>query len=380
VSYKSLEGKQREIFLQVMAYFLALKNNAVAAPPELLRINIDGTAGTGKSFLISAITTALRELFHDELHGTDPVIRLAPTGISAYGIRGWTVSLGAKIPVREPNGFIALTAVPLGKLQTRWKNCKLLIIDEKSMIGRAQLGRLDLRLRQIRPSSSDETLGGLPVLLFGDFRQLPPIGDTPVFSPKTGTGTKAALSNAGRRSFMDISSQSVTLEKIFRQQGESAVQVAFRDALLRLRLYQTTEQDFELFSTRFMSRLPVLEQTSFKFALRLIPTKVGVRQFNTQRLGALNSPVVRCPASHNIPAASDGTADDAEGLEKEVLLAVGAKVMITRNLWTSKGVVNGTQGFVRKIWYSNRANPKIHLPSVVFVEAESYIGQWLSFN
>lgn len=312
--------------------------------------------------------------FHDELHGTDPVICLAPTGISAYGIRGWTVSLGAKIPVREPNGFVPLTAAPLARLQTRWKNCKLLIIDEKSMIGRAQLGRLDLRLRQVRPLFSDETLGGLPVLLFGDFRQLPPIGDTSVFSPKAVTGTRAALSNAGRRSFVDISSQSVTLERIFRQEGESAEQVAFRDALLHLRMYQTTEQDFNLFSTRFMNRLPALEQASFKDALRLIPTKAAVHQHNTHCLAALNSPVVRCPASHNLPAASEGTADDAEGLEKEVLLAVGAKVMITRNLWTSKGVVNGTQGFVRKIWYTETSNPKIHLPSVVFVESESYIG------
>jgi hypothetical protein len=33
-----------------------------------------------------------------------------------------------------------------------------------------------------------------------------------------------------------------------------------------------------------------------------------------------------------------GSDEDAEGLQKEILLAEGAKIMITCNLWTSKGV------------------------------------------
>jgi hypothetical protein len=36
--------------------------------------------------------------------------------------------------------------------------------------------------------------------------------------------------------------------------------------------------------------------------------------------------------------------EDADGLEKVVLLAEGAKVMITRNIWTSKGTFFLTQG------------------------------------
>ena len=60
--------------------------------PAPLRINVDGTAGTGKSLLIWSITQAIRELFSGQQN--DLVARLAPTGIAAYGIRGWTLNFG----------------------------------------------------------------------------------------------------------------------------------------------------------------------------------------------------------------------------------------------------------------------------------------------
>lgn len=97
VDYHSLKDQQRSVFLQVMAYFKKLKTGG-SNEPDPIRINVDGTTGTGKSYLIWAITEALRELYHDELEGRDPVVRLAPTGVSAFGIRGWTINYGLTIP------------------------------------------------------------------------------------------------------------------------------------------------------------------------------------------------------------------------------------------------------------------------------------------
>ncbi|KAJ8508356.1 hypothetical protein ONZ45_g9349 [Pleurotus djamor] len=75
VDYRLLKGEQRNVFLQVIAYVkkkLADENSNL--PP--LWLNVDGTAGTGKSFLIWAISTAIRQLLNITPTSHDPVASL----------------------------------------------------------------------------------------------------------------------------------------------------------------------------------------------------------------------------------------------------------------------------------------------------------------
>jgi len=310
-----------------MGYFkMILQDDDVA--PQTLCINIDGTAGTGKSFLIWAITTELCKIFHTE-HGVDPVVRLAPTGIAAYGIRGWTLHFGLSIPGRKAWSDLS------GSGLACWNRVKLLIIDEKSMVGRTTMGMVDRRLRQIFPESSRDVLGDIPVLLFGDFAQLPPIGDQPLFSDKP-SKAQSGLSDQGRR-VIEAFQQTVTLQTVFRQSGEDQEQVAFRDALLRQRTYDITPADYELFSTQFWTKISQQEKAEFSDALHLLPTKAAVREYNLHCLASLGKPVLCISAKHNCSLAKKASEEDADGLELEIMLAEGASVMITRNLWTSKG-------------------------------------------
>ena len=337
VDYSWLKGHQREVFLQVMAYFKKIKAGG-ANKPDPLRINVDGTAGTGKSFLIWAISIALRDMFHDELDGHDPVVRLAPTGIAAFGIRGWTINYGLMIPVKEGKEFGQLGQNSLIRLQARWKKAKLLILDEKSMVGRAQMGRCDRRLRQAFPQHADEILGDLPAIFLGDFAQLPPIGDTPLYSTKE-SRKRTALHEEGRRVFESLN-QSVTLETVYRQAGQDLEQIKFWDALMRLRTYSTTQEDFDLLSTRTWDNLTPQQRTEFDEVLHLLPTRATVDELNCRHIAALGQPVLRCKAKHNHSEAKKSSDEDADGLEKEILLAEGAKVMLTHNLWTAKGHLN----------------------------------------
>lgn len=206
------------------------------------------------------------------------------------------------------------------------------------MVGRAQMGRGDRCLCQAFPASGNEILGGVPTLILGDFGQLPPIGDTPLFSDKKFTGGSCASLLSEGRTVYENFQQSVTLKHIYHQEGNDPEQVAFCDALLRLWSYSTTEADYQLFSNHMWNNLSQEEHASFKDALHLLPTKAAVIECNHSWLAATAQPVVRCAAKHHGSSAHKASVDDAQGLEPMVLLAEGAKVMLTRNLWTSKGV------------------------------------------
>ena len=302
VHFSHLKREQRKVFLQVMAYFKKIRSNDTPKPPPL-RINIDGTAGTGKTFLIWTITHALWGMYSNEMVNTDPVVRLAPTGVAAFGIRGWTIHYGMAIPVKQGPDFQQLSSSSLQRHQTCWSSAKLLILDEKSMIGRVQLGRSDQRLHQAFPQKADEILGGLPALFFEDFAQLPPIGDVPLFSNKDYEGTdRASLLQQGKTVYNSLT-KSVTLTQIFRQQGENPNQVKLRQALLNLRTYTTTEEDYQLFQSRMWNNLTAEERTSFKDALHLLPKKNSVADYNKLHLAKTAQPILRCMAKHNCSSA-----------------------------------------------------------------------------
>jgi len=88
--------------------------------------------------------------------------------------------------------------------------------------------------------------------------------------------------------------------------------------------------------TRFWDNLTAEEKNKHKDVLHL-PTQASVLECNHHQLSALAKPVIKCKAKHNCPAAKKASEEDADGLELEILLAEGAHIMITRNLWTAKG-------------------------------------------
>jgi ATP-dependent DNA helicase PIF1 len=368
VDWRLLSGKQQLVFLEVIAHYKACLHPFLPNPPPL-RINVDGTAGTGKSFLIAAISAEITRLALEvQVPDPHPILRTAPTGIAAFNIQGVTLHTGFRI---SPSKWSELNPSSLGAHQESWQKIKILIVDEKSMVGQSMLGKIDSRLRQFKPEAHSECLGGLTTLFFGDFAQLPPIADRPLFSPAGAT----ALPTMGWQAFQSLR-KSVTLQQIFRQAGADPESVLFRDALMHLRTYATTEADYALLSTRFTTVVPAQEQDQFKNALHLFPLRDLVSTHNTRTLALMNKPVVRCPARHTGgSSAENATEEEAEGLEKEILLAEGAAVMLTKNLWTPMGLVNGSRGIVTRIIYSAGHEPGEDLPGMVFVNFEGYTGE-----
>jgi len=168
--------------------------------------------------------------------------------------------------------------------------------------------------------------------MFGDFAQLPPVKDTPLYSTKQGK----ALRTEGQVLYSSIT-KSITLDVVHRQAGDEPEQVAFQNALMNLRTYSITDEDYDLLSSHFWTRLTEAERATFSLETHLLPTKAAVQEFNTLHLASLDKPVLKCMAKHKGPGSKDVSEEDAEGLSKVVFLAEGAKVMLSHNLWTIKG-------------------------------------------
>ncbi|KAK4699420.1 ATP-dependent DNA helicase PIF1, partial [Phenoliferia sp. Uapishka_3] len=362
-------GEQKRLFSKVVAHVDA-HIRGVTVPP--IRVHVDGTAGTGKSFVITAISTALREAAvrapHDEEGKPQAfILRLAPSGIAAYNIKGETIHSGLKIPVTKGKDYLPLPAAQLAKLQTRFQHLRYIIVDEKSMVGQRLFGRLSLRLQEIK--ACKEPFGGLSVLLFGDFGQLPPVADLALFDENADRGE---LALAGRVAYESIT-ESITLRRLMRQQGEDPESIAFKKALTNLREQTVTQEDYELLAARTFEKLPPAEVSTFDDAIRLLTKNDEVELFNEYALQEAGRPVLRVYADHKGgvyadhkggSVAEEAEANDAGGLEASLFLMEGAKVMLTTNLWTAKGLTNCVKGTIEHIIYAEGAKDPRNLPGI----------------
>ena len=342
----NLQGKQLQV------YTIVQQHHTANCPPPL-RMIVSGTAGTGKLYLIHCLRLLLQH----------QVVVAAPTGVAAFNIDGHTLHSLLSLPTRGE--FKDLKGERLTKLQQAFSEVKYLIIDEMSMVGRKTFGQVNRRLRQAFPHNSQEVFGGCSCFLFGDFGQLPPVMDLPLYT----TDSRSELSDQGRAAYQTFQ-QAVVLDQVMRQAGQDPEQVKFRDILLRLRDAEVTVADWNHLMTRTPTRVQVV--TPFSTALHLIPTVEAVVEYNVAQLQASGQPIATIKAVHTGPNATKAPADNAGGLEAVVCLAKSARVMLSSNLWVDVGLVNGAMGTVEAICYRTGGPPD--LPIAVMVRFDSYSG------
>ena len=319
---------------------------------------VSGTAGTGKSYLIKCLRLLLNER----------VRVAAPTGVAAFNIEGHTLHSLFSLPTK--GDFKNLQGERLHKMQQSLADMKYLIIDEMSMVGRKMFGQVDQRLRQVFPHQADVLFGGCSCLLFGDFGQLPPVMDLPLYT----TVLRTDLSDLGSAAYQSFD-RAVILDQVMRQSGEDSDQVLFRDILLRLRDGRVTEDDWK----QLMKQTPaqVQDLAVFNNALRLQPTVAAVVEHNVTRLHPSGQPIATIKAVHTGANASKASPDEASGLEPVICMAHGTHVMLTANLWVDVGLVNGAMGTVVAICYKSGQAPP-NLPIAITVRFDSYSGPTLS--
>lgn len=176
---------------------------------------VHGRAGTGKTTLIRELTSKgnLRQAI------------VAPTGVAALNAKGQTIHSFFRIPPRIVN---LEDIEPSRKLSQIVNRLDVLIIDEISMVRADVLDVIDKKLRVNR--SKDVPFGGLPILMVGDFLQLPPVvpEEEKMILERRGYKNFYALD---AKVFAYIKPHLIELETVYRQN-----EIEFIDLLGRVRL------------------------------------------------------------------------------------------------------------------------------------------------
>ncbi|RHZ78599.1 hypothetical protein Glove_159g42 [Diversispora epigaea] len=434
MDYQSLNEKQMTVFKRIELHY---QNMLAEHQEEPLRIIIMGTAGTGKSYLIKAIKCRLNEMAGVE--SKTSILILAPTGEKLKDVKYIIIDeksmIGCRIlalvdmwlrqafpkyknepfgsrsivifgdfgqlpPVLDLPMYTDVLRDPLSnnghatyllfqevykldvvqrqsgnsKEQEEFRDIllrlhvKYIIIDEKSMIGCRILALVDMWLRQAFPKYKNEPFGSRSIVIFGDFGQLPPVLDLPMYTDVL----RDPLSNNGHATYL-LFQEVYKLDVVQRQSGNSKEQEEFRDILLRLRNGESTLPDWKILTTRFEEKLSGVESNQFSDAMFLSPKWSEVNVINIDNLGSLNVPVAKILAIHTGGSeAKRADSDIAHGLEVQLLLARGARIMLTANIWTEAELVNSSIGTIQDILFGDKGPPS--LPIAVFINFENYKG------
>lgn len=356
----SLNLKQRDYLMHTV--------NEMKATGDPFYHFISGGAGVGKSRLIKAIYQSIVR-FSRQIPGPvelGEVVLIAPTGKAAHNIGGMTAHSAFFLPVTQGQASIKdLLAESLNTLQVKLNNMKLLIIDEISMMGSNQFANIHRRMKQI--FRSDKPFGGKSVIVFGDFNQLRPVGDSYVFIPRK----DPLASLVGNYLWQNF--QLFELTEIMRQRDD----LMFAEALGRLAKGMLTNDDTAMFKRRCFEIHENLPEEA-KRAIHLFKTKAEVEQYNLKRVQELTNPdteKINFKAIDKVVGASNLTdskqalhalqkmpTDQTYGLPSTISLQKDVRYMVTVNINISDGLFNGASGVLKFVEISR------HMPHAVWIE------------
>ena len=286
----------------------------------------------------------------------------APTGRAAHNVVGQTLHSLLQLPVQGE--FKELSGNQLIKLQNAFKGAKMLIIDEYSMVGAVMLGQIDSRLRQAFPRFKDFVFGNLSIVLIGDPLQLPPVLDRPLWNDNPVDCHPKYIAG-------------LTLFKMFRfvilltqQMRTNPDEKSLQDLIDNIRDGVATVADWNVCKSRMVGNLSQNDKIRCEEAVYIMYKNDNVDDHNDLKLAKIEGQrTCRINAIHKGRRADEAKATDL-GLQPYLRLCRGARIMITSNLWKSKGIVNGALGYVRHIIYlPNEAPPS--LPHCIIVELDA---------
>ena len=339
---RKLDKMQRHVLSVGLTYAKGLvkarkRMSKIPTPPRMM---VHGGAGSGKSSVIKPLAEWMQDILQQQ--GDDPdcphVVLSSFTGAAAANINGQTLHslFGFKFGTK----FVSLSDQKRDETRCRFRNLKVVIVDEISLVSADLFYNFDLKLREIMQVS--EPFGGLAIFLFGDLFQLrPPKGSYVFEEPKD---REHSVVFQLRNLWQEFTV--VILEENHRQ-GEDKI---YADVLNRVRTGEFTEDDIELLKTRVKEKddLEVKRQDE---ALHIYGTNMKVNSRNKKKVNEIEGELLEVKAEnrHRMIRNFKPKVDAAGCVLNTPFQAVlqlkrGAQVIMTKNIDTVDGLTNGARG------------------------------------
>lgn len=282
-------------------------------------IFLTGAPGSGKTYLLNKYINYLKE-------NNVKIAVTASTGIAATHLQGMTIHSWSGMGVRDQVNEKELEKLSTKQIIQNYKNTKVLIIDEISMLHKHQLDIIDTIARYILDPG--KTFGDLQVILCGDFFQLPPVSS----SQQKNEIQFAFESDAWKNGNFHV----CYLEEQHRQ-GDDPLLTILKD----MRSGTTGEHTKIPLRTRYKK-----EPTGSTKATKLYSRNINVDEINERELQKISA------ETKVFTMTTSGFNGLVNNLKKSCLaqeqlkLKIGAEVMFIKNDITQNKYVNGTRGVV----------------------------------
>lgn len=285
---------------------------------------VTGPGGTGKTLVIRELRRQL------EAKGKNVAVT-SLTGMAALiigkarTIHSWS---GIGIGTRSVDDYFQFIRKCQPKIREAWRAADVLIIDEISMMSDEIFEKLDALAKLLR--WNEKPFGGVQIVCLGDFFQLPPVN------------AKFVFETAAWNKTLDVV---VTLDQIYRQKDP-----VFQTMLNEIRLGFVSDETDLLLKSRI----------GIDFSREEIqPTKVFTRRamvdsVNSTALANLAGESITYKAITKTSVKMTDTLkgalermDENSPYVNDLLLKIGAQVMLITNINVEAGLVNGKTGIVK---------------------------------
>ena len=272
--------------------------------------------------------------------GSDiPILLTAFTGTAAFEIGGMTLHSALGFNMSSGKNYVPLQGKKLNTFRTYLSKLLLLVIDEISMVGADFFYHVHRRLEEIT-GNTQTPFGGISILAVGDFYQLPPVAQQFIF--KEPSDPYAKLYGSLWTQHFKL----VELTESMRQKDDEV----FGQLLMRVRTGNCTQEDMSKLDSRIVSE----HDPSYPLdALHVFTTNKEVDAHNLCHLSKFQN-IFEFKSIDKRKDVNTGQmnvifskkSSETGGLRDTIMICVGARIMLTKNIDVSDGLVNGVLGTV----------------------------------